>query len=70
MVEELTAMADAGEPADVVLEAVLARSGYVDELEESDDPQDETRVENLAELVAVAAEFVARLRRLRSSRPP
>jgi DNA helicase-2/ATP-dependent DNA helicase PcrA len=59
MVEELTAMADAGEPADVVLEAVLARSGYVDELEESDDPQDETRVENLAELVAVAAEFVA-----------
>jgi DNA helicase-2/ATP-dependent DNA helicase PcrA len=59
MVEELTAMADAGEPADVVLEAVLARSGYVDELEESDDPQDETRVENLAELVAVAREFVA-----------
>jgi DNA helicase-2/ATP-dependent DNA helicase PcrA len=43
----------------VVLEAVLARSGYADELEESDDPQDETRVENLAELVAVAREFVA-----------
>jgi DNA helicase-2/ATP-dependent DNA helicase PcrA len=59
MIEELTAMADAGEPADVVLEAVLARSGYVDELEASDDPQDETRVENLAELVAVAREFVA-----------
>ncbi len=59
MMEELAAMAEAGEPADVVLEAVLARSGYVDELEESDDPQDETRVENLAELVAVAREFVA-----------
>ena len=59
MIEELTAMAEAGEPADVVLEAVLARSGYADELEESDDPQDETRVENLAELVAVAREFVA-----------
>jgi DNA helicase-2/ATP-dependent DNA helicase PcrA len=59
MIEELTAMAEAGEPADVVLEAVLARSGYVDELEASDDPQDETRVENLAELVAVAREFVA-----------
>jgi DNA helicase-2/ATP-dependent DNA helicase PcrA len=59
MIEELTAMAEAGEPADVVLEAVLARSGYADELEESEDPQDETRVENLAELVAVAREFVA-----------
>jgi DNA helicase-2/ATP-dependent DNA helicase PcrA len=36
---------------------VLARSGYLAELEASDDPQDETRVENLAELVAVAREF-------------
>ncbi|MGI8615146.1 MAG: DNA helicase PcrA [Nocardioidaceae bacterium] len=58
MIDELAAMAEAGEPADVVLEAVLARSGYLDELEESADPQDETRVENLAELVAVAREFV------------
>jgi len=36
---------------------VLARSGYLDELEVSDDPQDGTRLENLAELVAVAREF-------------
>jgi len=36
---------------------VLAASGYLKELEDSDDPQDETRVENLAELVAVAREF-------------
>jgi DNA helicase-2/ATP-dependent DNA helicase PcrA len=50
-------MVDAGERPDVVLEQVLARSGYLAELEESDDPQDETRVENLAELVAVAREF-------------
>lgn len=57
MVEELQSMVDAGERADVVLETVLARSGYVAALEESDDPQDETRVENLAELVAVAREF-------------
>ena len=57
MVEELQSMVDAGERADVVLESVLARSGYVAELEASDDPQDETRVENLAELVAVAREF-------------
>ncbi|MGA9747695.1 MAG: DNA helicase PcrA, partial [Nocardioides sp.] len=57
MVEELQSMVDAGERADVVLEAVLTRSGYLAELEASDDPQDETRVENLAELVAVAREF-------------
>jgi DNA helicase-2/ATP-dependent DNA helicase PcrA len=57
MVEELQSMVDAGERPDVVLEQVLARSGYLKELEDSDDPQDETRVENLAELVAVAREF-------------
>jgi DNA helicase-2/ATP-dependent DNA helicase PcrA len=57
MVEELQSMVDAGERADVVLEQVLASSGYLEELESSDDPQDETRVENLAELVAVAREF-------------
>ncbi|WP_406030678.1 DNA helicase PcrA [Nocardioides sp. NBC_00163] len=57
MVEELLQMVAAGERADVILEAVLDRSGYLASLEESDDPQDETRVENLAELVAVAREF-------------
>jgi DNA helicase-2/ATP-dependent DNA helicase PcrA len=36
---------------------VLDRTGYLAELEASDDPQDGTRVENLAELVAVAREF-------------
>jgi DNA helicase-2/ATP-dependent DNA helicase PcrA len=55
--EDLMSMVDAGERADVVLEQTLARSGYLAELESSDDPQDETRVENLAELVAVAREF-------------
>ncbi|PVG84740.1 DNA helicase PcrA [Nocardioides gansuensis] len=57
MVQELQSMVDAGERADVVLESVLERSGYLAELESSDDPQDATRVENLAELVAVAREF-------------
>jgi DNA helicase-2/ATP-dependent DNA helicase PcrA len=57
LVEQLQSMVDAGERADVVLEQVLTRSGYLKELEDSDDPQDETRVENLAELVAVAREF-------------
>jgi len=57
MVEELQSMVQAGERPDVVLESVLANSGYLTELESSDDPQDATRLENLAELVAVAREF-------------
>ena len=57
MVEQLMQMVEAGERVDVVLEQVLTRSGYLKELEDSEDPQDETRVENLAELVAVAREF-------------
>ncbi len=55
---ELMDMAAGGAPADAVLEAALTRSGYLSTLEDSTDPQDETRVENLAELVAVAREFV------------
>nr|WP_183096093.1 DNA helicase PcrA [Nocardioides stalactiti] len=57
LVTELQSMVAAGERPDVVLETVLDRSGYLKSLEESDDPQDETRVENLGELVAVAREF-------------
>ncbi|MPZ84761.1 MAG: DNA helicase PcrA [Actinophytocola sp.] len=49
-------VADGHEVAEV-LEAVLERTGYRTELEESDDPQDATRVENLTELVTVAREF-------------
>ncbi len=45
-----------GNPADM-LEAILDRSGYVAALRASDDPQDESRVDNLAELHAVATEF-------------
>jgi DNA helicase-2/ATP-dependent DNA helicase PcrA len=41
----------------IVLAAVLDRSGYLTELRASDDPQDASRVENLAELHAVATEF-------------
>ena len=55
---ELQSMAAAGDAADAVMEAALTRSGYLAALESSTDPQDETRVENLAELVAVAREFV------------
>ena len=57
LVQELQSMVAAGERPDVVLETVLERTGYLSELEASDDPQDGTRAENLAELVAVAREF-------------
>jgi DNA helicase II / ATP-dependent DNA helicase PcrA len=57
IVTELQSMVAGGERADVILESTLARSGYLESLESSDDPQDATRVENLAELVAVAREF-------------
>src|SRR4051794_25067918 len=57
LIEELQSMVDGGERPDVVLESVLERSGYLRWLEDSDDPQDETRRENLGELVAVAREF-------------
>ena len=43
-------------PAEVLGE-VLDRTGYLAELRASEDPQDHQRVENLAELHAVAAEF-------------
>ena len=43
-------------PAEILGE-VLDRTGYLAELRASDDPQDAQRVENLAELHAVAAEF-------------
>src|SRR3954463_11960457 len=57
LVEELMAVAAAdSSPADV-LEAGLGKTRYVAELQASDDPQDEGRVENLQELVSVAREF-------------
>jgi DNA helicase-2/ATP-dependent DNA helicase PcrA len=47
-------------PPEEVLEAALQRSGYLAELEESLDPQDAGRVENLQELVSVAREYTER----------
>ncbi|HEY2668809.1 MAG TPA: UvrD-helicase domain-containing protein [Rugosimonospora sp.] len=47
-------------PAEEVLEAALQRSGYLTEIEDSLDPQDAGRVENLQELVSVAREYTER----------
>jgi DNA helicase-2/ATP-dependent DNA helicase PcrA len=52
------AMVAEGMPADAILTSVLDRSGYLAELHNSTDPQDETRLENLKELITVAREFV------------
>ncbi|MET9687861.1 DNA helicase PcrA [Streptomyces sp. NPDC006514] len=57
LMEELRTIVDSGAGPAVVLEAVLERTGYLAELQASTDPQDETRVENLQELAAVALEF-------------
>jgi DNA helicase-2/ATP-dependent DNA helicase PcrA len=48
-------------PPEEVLEAALQRSGLLSELEESLDPQDQGRVENLQELVSVAREYTERV---------
>ncbi|MFI5981345.1 ATP-dependent DNA helicase [Streptomyces sp. NPDC051555] len=57
LMEELRTIVDSGAGPAVVLEAVLERTGYLAELQASTDPQDETRIENLQELAAVALEF-------------
>src|SRR5450830_1478232 len=56
MMTELRELAASAGPAQV-LGAVLDRTGYLTELRASDDPQDGSRVDNLAELHAVASEF-------------
>ncbi|HEY0187295.1 MAG TPA: DNA helicase PcrA [Cellulomonas sp.] len=57
MMSDLRELVESGAGAAEVLGAVLDRSGYLAELRASEDPQDQTRVENLAELHAVASEF-------------
>ncbi|GAA6526223.1 DNA helicase PcrA [Intrasporangium sp. DVR] len=57
LLEALRTVYDGGAGIAGLLEATLEQSGYVAELRASHDPQDETRLENLAELVAVAQEF-------------
>ncbi|HEX5541253.1 MAG TPA: DNA helicase PcrA [Micromonospora sp.] len=59
LLDELRELATTAPPEEV-LEAALSRSGYLSELEESLDPQDAGRVENLQELVSVAREYTER----------
>ncbi|MHA7280653.1 DNA helicase PcrA [Arthrobacter sp. MDT2-2] len=56
LIDDLAEVAS-GSGASAALEAVLEQTGYLEQLRTSNDPQDESRVENLAELVAVVREF-------------
>ncbi|WP_246657826.1 DNA helicase PcrA [Arthrobacter yangruifuii] len=56
LIDDLAEVAS-GSGASAALEAVLEQTGYLAQLRSSSDPQDESRVENLAELVAVVREY-------------
>jgi ATP-dependent DNA helicase UvrD/PcrA len=57
ILDGLAELLEGGAETAELLEAVYARTGYTAELEASDDPQDGSRLDNLAELVTVAREF-------------
>ncbi|WP_062200834.1 DNA helicase PcrA [Demequina salsinemoris] len=56
LMDDLRSLAVDNGPAGV-LDAIADRSGMLSSLRSSDDPQDETRIENIMELVAVGREF-------------
>jgi DNA helicase-2/ATP-dependent DNA helicase PcrA len=60
LISTLQILVEAERPASTIAAAVLEQSGLLDELRESHDPQDEVRIENLEELVAVAEEYEER----------
>ncbi len=60
LIGQLREAAQAGTPVGDLAQAVLDRTGYIAELEESTDLQDAARAENLAELISVAREFDTR----------
>jgi DNA helicase-2/ATP-dependent DNA helicase PcrA len=60
MVSALAVLVEAKTKPSVIVEAALEQSGLLKELVDSTDPQDEVRVENLKELVAVSMEYEER----------
>jgi DNA helicase-2/ATP-dependent DNA helicase PcrA len=60
MISALRVLVEAKVRPSVIIEAVLEQSGLLAELSSSQDPQDEVRVENLQELVAVSLEYESR----------
>ena len=59
LLEEFEQLVETGSGPAALLESILDRTGYLTELQASTDPQDEGRVDNLNELISVAAEFEA-----------
>jgi DNA helicase-2/ATP-dependent DNA helicase PcrA len=57
LLEALRTVHEGGSGVGGLLEAVVEQTGYLADLRASQDPQDETRAENLAELVSVGREF-------------
>jgi DNA helicase-2/ATP-dependent DNA helicase PcrA len=57
MMADAREAADAGVPPSELLELIYDRTGYLKELQESPDLQEQGRAENLEELVSVAREF-------------
>ena len=57
LLDNLRTLVDAKTKPSIIAQAVLEQSGLLAELANSADPQDEGRVENLQELVSVAAEY-------------
>jgi DNA helicase-2/ATP-dependent DNA helicase PcrA len=57
LIDALRTLAEAGTALPELVAAVVEQSGYAAELQASDDPQDETRLDNLGELESVAAEY-------------
>jgi len=57
LLTDLCTLVESGAAPTTVLQAILEQTGYLAELAASTDPQDESRVENLAELQSVAADF-------------
>jgi len=60
MMVALRTLVEAKTRPSVIIEAILEQSGLLAELSSSTDPQDEVRVENLKELVAVSMEYEER----------
>ncbi len=57
LIDSLATLNEAKVAPSSIAQAVLEQSGLLTELQKSDDPQDESRIENMEELVAVAIEY-------------
>jgi DNA helicase-2/ATP-dependent DNA helicase PcrA len=57
LIDQMRTLVEAKVRPSVIAQAVLEQSGLLTELQNSQDPQDEGRIENLEELISVATEY-------------